>query len=278
MTVLNNPVDDTDLKARHRAMWAMGDYPAVAADMIPDLGSLLVDACGVRAGQAVLDVACGSGNVAIPAAARGANVTACDLTPELIEAGRRLAAAREVEVSWREADAERLPFGDGEFDVVLSCVGVMFAPRHQACADELLRVCRPGGTIGMVSWTPEGFVGQMFAAMRPYAPPPPPGAQPPPLWGREDHVQALFGDRVTEVAACRQSVTVDRFETPEAFRDYFKANYGPTVAAYRSLADEPERVASLDRDLSELARRHDSGSGSFIMNWEYLLLTAKRAA
>lgn len=268
----------TEVKARHRTMWTLGDYPAVAADVIPDLGAVLVDACGVQPGHTVLDVACGSGNAAIPAARQGAIVTACDLTPALLDVGRRIAAAQGAEISWREGDAEALPFADGSFDVVLSCVGVMFAPDHQASAEELLRVCRPGGTIGLVNWTPDGFVGQMFSTMRPYSPPPPAGAQPPPLWGDEDYVRALFGHRVTETAASRRMVTVDRFETPDAFRDYFKANYGPTVAAYRGLAEQPHRVAALDRDLSDLARRHDRGTDTTVMDWEYLLLTARRAA
>ncbi len=153
----------------------------------------------------------------------------------------------------------------------------MFAPHHQESADELVRVCRPGGTIGLLSWTPEGFIGQMFATMKPYAPPPPPGAQPPPLWGREGHVRELLGDRVTDVEARVQSLTVDQFGSPEDFRDYFKRNYGPTIAVYRAIADDPERVAALDRDLAELARRFDHGTGTTTMDWEYLLLTARRA-
>ncbi len=181
-------------------MWASGDYPSVAAEIIPDLGAVLVEACGIGPGHRVLDVAAGSGNAAIPAALAGAAVVACDLTPELFASGRERAVQHGVEVEWREADAEALPFADGEFDVVLSCVGVMFAPHHQAAADEMARVCRPGGTIGLINWTPEGFVGQMFAAMKPYAPPPPPGAQPPPLWGNEDHVRTLLGERITDVA------------------------------------------------------------------------------
>ncbi len=269
---------DRALKARHRAMWASGDYPAVAAEVIPDLGAVLVEACGVTAGDRVLDVAAGSGNAALPAALAGANVVAADLTPELFVSGRALAARRGVgvQVRWEQADAEALPYGDGEFDTVLSCLGVMFAPHHQAAADELVRVCRPGGTIGLLSWTPEGFVGQLFKAMKAYVPPPPPGALPPPLWGSEDHVRALLGDRVTDVATRRQAVTVDRFERPEAFRDFFRANYGPTVAAYRGIAGEPDRVAALDRDLAELARQHDHGVGRTVMQWEYLLLTARR--
>jgi SAM-dependent methyltransferase len=273
------PIDtveaDRALKAKHRSMWALGDYPGLAAEIIPDLGAVLVEACSVGRGVRVLDVAAGSGNAAIPAAMMGADVVACDLTPELFDAGREHAARRGVEVEWREADAEALPFADGEFDVVMSCVGVMFAPHHQASADELTRVCRPGGTIGLLSWTPEGFIGQMFSTMKPYAPPPPPGAQPPPLWGSEDHVRALLGERVTDVTARRETVRIDRFADPDAFREYFKARYGPTIAAYRGIADDPDRVAALDRDLTELAQRHDQGAEKTVMDWEYLLLTAR---
>lgn len=265
---------DRELKAKHRAVWALGDYPAVATQIIPELGGVLVDATGVGPGDRVLDVAAGTGNVAIPAAMAGAEVVASDLTPELLESGRRHAAARGARLEWVEADAEALPFGDGEFDAVLSCVGVMFAPHHQASADELVRVVRPGGTIGLISWTPQGFIGQMFAAMKPYLAPPPAGVQPPPLWGDENHVRELFGDRVTEIVAHRRNLVVDHFSSPEAFRDYFKANYGPTIAAYRGIADDPEKVAGLDRDLAELGRRY-LGSGS-VMEWEYLLFTARR--
>jgi len=273
------------LKARHRAMWASGDYPAVVTDLVSPLGPVLAGACGIRPGDRVLDVAAGSGNAAIPAAEAGASVVASDLTPELLEAGQREAARRGTRLEWRQADAEDLPFADGEFDTVMSCLGVMFAPYHQASADELIRVCRPGGTIGLLNWTPEGFIGQMFATMKPYAPPPPPGAQPPPLWGREEHVRALLGDQVAGVTARRQTLRVSRFGRPEDFRDYFKANYGPTIAVYRAIADDPERTAALDAELAGLARRHDLGAGSTagtpsnqstVMEWEYLLLTARK--
>ena len=266
---------DRALKAKHRAMWALGDYAAVATEVVAPLGPVLVEACGVRAGDRVLDVAAGAGNAAIPAAAAGATVVASDLTPELLENGRRQAEQQDLQLEWRQADAESLPFGDEEFDTVLSCLGVMFAPHHQAGADELVRVCRPGGTIGLLSWTPTGFIGQMFAAMKPYAPPPPPGAQPPPLWGDEDHVRSLLGDRVTDVDARTQSVRVDHFGSGEAFRDYFKANYGPTIAVYRFIADDADKVAALDSDLADLGRRFDTGGGA--MDWEYLLLTARTA-
>ena len=267
---------DRALKAKHRAMWALGDYPALADEIIPDLGGVLADACVVKPGDRVLDVATGSGNAAIPAARAGARVVASDLAPELLEAGQARAAAQGVELEWREADAEALPFADGQFDIVMSCLGVMFAPHHQASACELLRVCRPGGTIGLLSWTPEGFIGQMFATMKPFAPPPLPGAQPPPLWGREEHVRALLGDGVTSVTARRQTLRVEAFPTPAAFRDYFKARYGPVIATYRSIASDPGRVTALDDELVRLARRHDHGTAATVMDWEYLLLTARK--
>lgn len=266
---------DRALKGKHRAMWALGDYPAVAAEVVQELGPVLVQACGVGPDQRVLDVAAGSGNAAIPAALTGADVIASDLTPELLEAGQRAADHQGAKLQWEQADAEALPYDSDDFDVVMSCVGVMFAPHHQATADELVRVVRPGGTIGLINWTPEGFIGQMFATMKPYAAPPPPGAQPPPLWGNQDHVTGLFGDRITDVTAERKMAHVDRFATGEEFRDYFKAHYGPTIATYRNIAEDPEKVAALDHELAELGRRHDRGDGK--MAWEYLLFTARKA-
>jgi SAM-dependent methyltransferase len=264
---------DRELKARHRAMWALGDYPAVATDVIAELGPVLVEASGVRRGDRVLDVAAGSGNAAVPAARTGAEVVASDLTPALFAAGREFARREGVVLEWVEGDAEALPYPDGTFDVVLSCVGVMFAPHHQQAADELVRVCRPDGTIGLLSWTPGGFIGEMFQTMKPYAPPPP-GAQPPPLWGDEGHVRALLGDRVTDVVAQRRTLTVDRFATPADWHDFFKAAYGPTIATYRSNADDPQRIAALDRELVALGERYDRGATTTVMDWEYLLLTA----
>ncbi|MCP9950576.1 class I SAM-dependent methyltransferase [Actinomadura madurae] len=265
------------LKTAHRRMWALGDYPELAAEVIPDLGRVLVQAAGVGPGERVLDVAAGAGNAAVAAALAGADVVASDLTPELLDAGRDAAARRGATLRWREADAEALPFAENEFDTVLSCVGVMFAPHHQAAADELVRVCRPGGTIGLLNWTPEGFIGRMFATMKPYAPPPPPGAQPPPLWGDPVHVRALLGDRVTGVTARRETVRVDLFEKPDGFRDYFKSRYGPTIAVYDRIADDPGKVADLDQALADLARDHDQGGTGLTLDWEYLLVTAQKA-
>ncbi|MFG2888099.1 class I SAM-dependent methyltransferase [Streptomyces sp. NPDC048248] len=264
---------DRALKAKHRMMWALGDYPVVASRLISALGPVLVEAVGVKRGDRVLDIAAGSGNSAIPAALAGGDVIASDLTPELLDVGRQEAAERGAELRWQEADAEALPFADGSFDTVMSCVGVMFAPHHQDTADELLRVCRPGGTIGLVNWTPEGFIGRMFSVMKQYAPPPPPGAQPPPLWGREEHVRTLLGGRVGGVEAHRQTIRVDAFAEPAEFREFFKSVYGPTIAVYRNIADDQKKTAALDQALDELA---GSALRDGAMDWEYLLLTAHR--
>jgi SAM-dependent methyltransferase len=268
---------DRALKAKHRALWASGDYAAVAAELIPALGPELVRASGIRPGQRVLDIAAGSGNASIPAAEAGALVTASDLTPELFDAGRRIAAERGVELEWVEADAEALPFADSSYDVVISCVGAMFAPHHQVTADELVRVVRPGGTIGLINWTPQGFIGNLFATMKPYAPPPPPGASPAPLWGDEDHVRDLFGDRVSDLTLRRQTVTLDHCTDPVGFREYWKRNYGPTIAAYRFNADQPDRIAALDKDFLQFLTDWDRGEpGRSVWHAEYLLVTATK--
>jgi ubiquinone/menaquinone biosynthesis C-methylase UbiE len=266
---------DAAVKAKQAAMWASGNYTAVATQLIPDLGQAVADACRIQPGERVIDIAAGSGNAAIPAALAGGSVLATDLAPELLDIGRQHAGEAGVEVSWEVADCEAMPYSDGEFDVAMSCVGLMFAPHHQAAADELVRVIRPGGRFGLISWTPEGFIGEMFVTMKPYAPPPPPGAQPAPLWGNEDHVRELLGDRVTDVVARKRTVTIDRFANGAEFRDYFKANYGPTIAVYNSLADQPERAAALDRELTDLGDRYDEGGGT--TRWEYLLVTGRRA-
>ena len=264
MTTTNDITEaDRALKAKHRAMWALGDYPAVARDLVGDLGPILVAGQRRRPGRAGARRGRRVRQRRIPAAAAGASVVASDLTPELFDdrpQGSPPSAG--VEIDWQQADAEALPYPDASFDTVLSCVGVMFAPHHQAGADELVRVLRPGGTIGLLSWTPEGFIGQMFATMKPYAPPPPPGAQPPPLWGDEEHVRALLGDRVTEVSASRASLS----STSSRRRPTSATTSRPTTArpsrSTGSIADDPEKVAALDRELEELGRPLDRGDGS----------------
>lgn len=279
MTTITETDEDRTLKQRHATMWALGDYADVATEVIASLGAVLVRASGVSEGQRVLDVAAGAGNAALPAARTGATVVATDLTPELLEHGRAAAETAGLDLTWQVGDAEALPCRDAEFDVTMSCVGVMFAPHHEASAAELLRVTRPGGTIGLLSWTPAGFIGQMFATMKPYAAaPPPPGSQPPPLWGDVDHVRELLGAGVSDLTASAAVLEVDRFDGPAGFLDFFKAKYGPTIAAYRGLAGDVDRVAALDAELVELAgrfgRQTDAG---YRMDWEYLLVTATRA-
>ncbi|HEY5847008.1 MAG TPA: methyltransferase domain-containing protein [Microlunatus sp.] len=272
-TAITDSPEDQALKAKHAAMWASGSYPTVVDDVVAPLGGILVETVDVQPGQHVLDVAAGTGTSALPAVRRGAVVIATDLTPELLDVGRADAEVKGLQLTWQAADAEALPYDDASFDVVLSAIGVMFAPHHQQAADELVRVIRPGGSIGVLSWTPEGFIGQLFATMKPYAPPPPPGASPAPLWGRADHVRGLFADRVTDLVAHQQSLRVDRFSTGAEFRDFFKANYGPTIAVFRFIADDPAKVDALDADLAALGDRFiDNG----VMGWEYLLITARR--
>jgi SAM-dependent methyltransferase len=269
-------VADSELKARHRAMWASGDYPQMVDTFLLPLGPRLVDACPISPGTRVLDVAAGTGNASLPAAARGATVTASDLTPELLEAGRRRAERESLELEWVEADAERLPFADGSFDVVMSSIGVMFAPHHQAAADELVRVCRPGGTVGLLSWTPEGMIGELFRTMKPFAPAPPPGAQSPPLWGSEEHLQALMGGHVEFHTLERDVLDITAFERPRDYGEHFKAHYGPTIAA-RANAVREGREAEFDAALDRFCDKWNSGDQDrAVFKKEYLLAVGTR--
>ena len=267
----------TEIKSATRAMWAAGDYHRFAMETVWGLGPRLVDATGITAGQRVLDVACGTGNVAIRAAEAGARVVASDLTPEHFKAGREEARKRGVELEWVEADAENVPFADGEFDVVTSSLGAIFAPDHPRVADELLRVCRPGGTIGMLNFTPEGLAGDFFGMLGPYMPPPPPGALPPLLWGSEDHVRHLFGDRVTSLEMTRDTYA-ERAASPRDYVELFTQTFGPAVAIRSSLADDPRRAAAFDRDFLDFAARANTGApaGPAEYRYEYLLVIARK--
>jgi SAM-dependent methyltransferase len=268
---------DTELRTRHRAMWASGDYPGMVETFLLPLGPRLVEACAIEPGMLVLDVAAGSGNASIPAAERGARVTASDLAPELFDAGRARAEAAGVELTWIEADAEDLPFEDAAFDVVMSSIGAMFAPHHQAVADELVRVLRPGGTLGLLSWTPEGLVGALFRTMKPFAPPPPPGAQPPPLWGGEDHLRELLGDRVELGTLERGVLEVTAFARPTDFGDHFKERYGPTIAALGN-ASRDGREQELRDEIDRFSRDWNLGSEDDArFEMEYLLAVGRKA-
>jgi SAM-dependent methyltransferase len=268
---------DAELKARHRSMWASGDYASMVETFLLPVGQRLVEACRLGPGMRVLDVAAGTGNASIPAAERGATVTASDLTPELLEAGRRRADAMGLELDWVEADAENLPFDSESFDVVISSIGAMFAPHHQEVADELVRVCRPGGTIGLLSWTPEGMIGALFRTMGPFAPPPPPGAQPPPRWGSEDHVRELFGDRVELHTIERDVLEVIAFEHPHDYAEHFKALYGPTIIAQGNARREG-REAEFEEALRAFCDEWNLGtSDQARFEQEYLVVVGTRA-
>ena len=269
-------MSDTELKARHRKMWASGDYPSMVETFLLPLGPRLVEACGIGPGMRVLDVAAGTGNASIPAAQAGADVVASDLTPELFEAGRARAQAAGVELEWVEADAENLPFEDASFDVVMSSIGAMFAPRHEAVADELVRVCRPGGTIGMLCWTPEGMIGALFKIMGPFAPPPPPGATPPPRWGSEDHVKQLFGDRVELHTLEREMLDITAFANPQDYGTHFRERYGPTIVTEnnaRNNGKHDEFVAAISAFCDEWNLGSDDDAR---FEQEYLVIVGTR--
>ena len=265
-----------DQKTAPSTVWALGDYHRFAKQMVWSVGPELVEVCGIESGQNVLDVAAGTGNVAIRAAEAGANVVASDLTPESLAAGEQEARQRGLDIEWVVADAQALPFADGEFDVVTSAFGAMFAPDHQAVANELLRVCRPGGAIGLANFTPEGGVGEFFGVFAPYLPAPPQGALPPVLWGDEAHVWKLFGDGVTSLELTRAWL-VERSEGgPREYCDFYRETFGPAVAAY---SGEPDRVAALDREFLDFATRMNRGEadGPSEYHYEYLLVVARKS-
>jgi ubiquinone/menaquinone biosynthesis C-methylase UbiE len=259
-------------------MWALGDYHRFATATVWPLGPVLVDACGIGPGQGVLDVAAGTGNVAIRAAQAGATVVAADLTPENFDAGRRAARDAGVELEWIEADAMALPFPDAGFDVVTSCFGAMFAPDHRATANELLRVCRPGGVIGMMNFAPVGAAWDFFRVLGEYAPPPPRGALPPLLWGTEDHVRSLFDEGTCALDVTRQEY-VEAASSVREYFDLFRYSFGPMVAIHGALNNEPERSAKLDEAFRRFIKRwnRDTAAGTVRIPYEYLLVIARKA-
>lgn len=231
----DSAVEDREFKAGQRAMWAQGHYHEFARRALWGFGRELVTACAIGPGQYVLDVAAGTGNVAIRAAQTGADVVASDLTPEHFDAGRREAAAAGVRIEWVEADAEALPFADEEFDVVTSAFGAVFAPRHQVVADELLRVCRPGGVIGLAAPAlPEAKAAWASTAADLPSMFGPVSALP---WGDERHVAALFGDRVESLELSRRRTELEGFADETELRDFLKVNHPVAVAMYQELSD-----------------------------------------
>jgi SAM-dependent methyltransferase len=255
-----------EFKQRQRATWAAGEY-ATLSTLISDVGERVVARAGVERGMSVLDVACGTGNAAVPAARAGARVTGLDLVPRLLDDGRAQAEAAGLEIEWVEGDAEELPFGDARFDRVLSTFGHMFAPRHRRAADEMARVCRAGGAVAICCWTPEGTVGDVFAASASYMPPPPEFAEPPILWGTEDHVREMFpGAAGFEFE--RHSATIE-WESTAAWAEYFFERFGPLVTAREMLGD---RFAELgERIVAVFDERNEAEDGSMRLPQEYLL-------
>ncbi|MFN8149648.1 MAG: methyltransferase domain-containing protein [Solirubrobacterales bacterium] len=225
----------SEIKDRQRAMWTAGDYPAIAQRIEP-ASATVVASVGVGEGDGVLDVATGTGNAALVAAALGAEVTGLDLTPKLIEVARRRAQEAELRVEFLEGDAENLPFDDDSFDRVVSVFGVMFAPDQQRAADELARVCRPGGRIGVCAWTPDGVNGRMFAVIGSHMPPPPEGFMPPVLWGTEERLRQLFAGSGAELSFERRFSTFED-ESAETWVDYNSEALGPVILAKQALGD-----------------------------------------
>jgi ubiquinone/menaquinone biosynthesis C-methylase UbiE len=253
------------VKARQQAMWASGDF-AVIGTTLQIVGELLCEGVDLRSGERVLDVAAGNGNATLAAARRFASVTSTDYVPALLDRGRRRAEADGFDVTFKVADAEDLPFPSASFDVVLSTFGVMFAPDHRQAAHELMRVCRPEGRIGLASWTPEGFLGDLFRVVAAYVPPIP-GVRSPLLWGTDAHIQDLFQD----AAAIEHTVRnfAFRYRSPEHWVDVFRTYYGPVHKAFASLS--ADRQAALEADLIALLQKSDQGDASgLVVLGEYL--------
>ena len=266
--------DIQTLKEEHRRTWALGDYSQID-ELVKEIGKTIVERADVSAGSDVLDVAAGSGNAAIPAARRGARVIATDLTPELFTTGRKRAREAGVEIEWIVADAEELPFEDERFDYVLSSIGVDFAPRHEVVAAELVRVCRPGGTIALGNWTSTGYGGGFLRVVGPYMPPPPPYGSPPEAWGQAEHVQRLFAEYPVELTFEPHSFDfIER--SSEALVDRLADHYGPLLEARNKLS-AAGRWEQLRAELiamgDELNTAHDGG---FRAPGDYLLTLAQK--
>jgi ubiquinone/menaquinone biosynthesis C-methylase UbiE len=253
------------VKARQQAMWASGDF-AVVGTTLQIVGELLCEGVDLRAGERVLDVAAGNGNATLAAARRFASVTSTDYVPALLERGQLRADAERLDVTFEVADAEALPYPDASFDVVLSTFGVMFAPNHEQAASELMRVCRLGGRIGVASWTPHGFLGQLFHVVAHYVPPIP-GVRSPLLWGTEAHIQDLFTGAARIAHETRHFAF--RYRSPEHWVDVFRSYYGPVHKAFAAL--EADGQAALEADLIALLRRADrGGTAGLVVPAEYL--------
>lgn len=270
-TTLTTP-DFAAIKGQQRQVWAMGDYAMVGMTLVI-ISERLCEAVDVRAGQEVLDVAAGNGNTALAAARRFCEATALDYVPELLERGRERAAAERLRINFQEGDAEALPYPDGSFDSVLSTLGVMFAPNHEQTAREMLRVCRPGGKIGLANWTPNGFIGELFRVITKHVPPKvklAPGT----LWGTEEYLRELFGDRISGLQATLQYFTF-RYPSAQHWVDFFRAYYGPMARTFAAL--DAAGQEALTSDLLDLVAMYNrSGDGTMVVPGEYLEAVATR--
>lgn len=268
--------DVAGFKDGQRRMWSVGDYPEIATRIV-GAADALVEQVGVQSGEQLLDVATGSGNVALAAALLGAEVTGLDLTPELLESARARATEAGVEIEWLEGDAEELPFEDSSFDRVTSCFGVIFAPRHQLATDELVRVARPGASIALAAWTPEGLNGKMFTTVGSYMPPPPAGFVPPVAWGDEDYVRGLFNDSGAVLSFERRTVTFTH-DSPESWVEHNTRVLGPTILAKAAL--EPQgRWGELEAELIGLYQEaNEAEDGTLSFQAEYLITVARLPA
>ena len=267
-------VDLNAIKQRQQNMWSAGDFSKVATPLVI-VGERLCEAIDPSAGQQVLDVACGSGTAALAAARRNCRVTGIDYVPALLERGRERAAAEGLEIDFRDGDAESLPFPDSSFDIVLSTFGVMFAPNQERAAAELVRVCKPGGKIGLANWTPDGHVGRMFKLTAKHVPPPQ-GVASPLRWGTEDGLRELLGDGTSVIRIERQSFR-QRYSSAEAWLDYFRTNFGPSVTAFAALDDAGKDAFA--RDLIDLMNSdNEATDGTLKTSAEYLEVVATRAS
>lgn len=265
-------VDLEALKARQRTAWSSGDY-AVVGTTLQIVGEALCEALDLRSGQKVLDVAAGNGNVSLAAARRWCDVVSTDYVPALLQRARERADAERLRITFREADAEALPFPDHGFDAVVSTFGVMFTANQERAAAELVRVCRPGGRIGLANWTPEGFIGQLFKTLGRHVPPPA-GARSPALWGTRARLAELFGPHAASIEAEPRDF-VFRYRSPAHWLEVFRTYYGPTLKAFAAL--EPPAQSALERDLIELIGRFNrSGDETMVVPGEYLEVVITR--
>ena len=265
-------IDLSGFKDAQRRLWSIGDYADMATHS-EEVARTVVERAAPSEGERLLDVATGTGNVALPAATSGARVTGLDLTPRLLVVAAGRAREAGLDVHWVEGDAEDLPFEDDSFDIVTSCLGVIFAPRHEQAAAELARVTRPGGRIVLAAWTPTGLVGQMFATFAAHLPAPPAGFGTPAAWGDEQHVRELFASSAGELEFQTRTVTFTA-GSPEDWVEYLERVLGPAIAAKEAL--EPQgRWPELRRDwLALYERANEAGDGTFSAPGEYLLVYA----